>query len=657
MPVKVRCSGCEKVLNAPDKLRGKTVKCPKCQSPIKIPAPEQKKTKQEPDAFGDDFLADLDLSQAEDQSQRICPRCGASVTEDDIDCPACGASLLAGGAVAGPGSKSPVGRKKKKGPNKSLFYRNAWSDAYAFLQKNKGYAIRTSLYVLILNTVFLGCVFMYNWCINPPPQAFWALLMFVFCMAPIGWVWHFVTESIKASLARQSKLKRVNFDFFTCVAYGIKFFAWQFLCGLPILLVAGIIGGFLFHSGAAIPGAIVLGVGALLIYSLLPVAMTHMAMPQQLPGWNPLKVFSGWAKSIGALSYGILILLLTSLPVTGCLGAIGATSANKIGSFYRTMARNNAIQLQEQEAEENDEVKPPNEKPAALPWNNLAIPGVLLGVACLLSGPVVVFNARIVGQIGYYYGPDMDLNPLEKQLKYRAKPKPGEDSEMKKINRQGLSTVGSGLNLMLAAIGINLLCQLASIALNLCAAFGLFVAPLIVYQILGFIVLGAGVLYLIGVLMCFAAPPEAKARGFLLLSFASPLIAMILGSLVMAGVATIADAQAMAITAVLLFGGIVLAMLLTPVFFILFLRRLSDYLYYYAGSDMADSLLILYVALFGVSLLTGALIVGAGAIGAAFIGMILAGIFAFVIIGIEISMLKTLIELLSGLKDECHKTY
>jgi hypothetical protein len=113
----------------------------------------------------------------------------------------------------------------------------------------------------------------------------------------------------------------------------------------------------------------------------------------------------------------------------------------------------------------------------------------------------------------------------------------------------------------------------------------------------------------------------------------------------------------MAITAVLLFGGIVLAMLLTPVFFILFLRRLSDYLYYYAGSDMADSLLILYVALFGVSLLTGALIVGAGAIGAAFIGMILAGIFAFVIIGIEISMLKTLIELLSGLKDECHKTY
>ena len=263
MPVKVRCSGCEKVLNAPDKLRGKTVKCPKCQSPIKIPAPRQKSAKQEQDPFAEDFLSGLDLSQAEDESQRVCPRCGAAVSEDDFDCPACGADLTAGEAVASTSRRSPIGRKKK-GPNKSLFYRNAWSDAFAFFQKNRGYAIKTSLIVFIMYLLHLGSAFMVMWCINLPPQAFWALLMFVFYMAPIGWIWHFFTETIKTSLGKQSKMKRVNFDFFTCIAYGIKFFAWQIVCGFPILLPAGIVAGVLFNSGSPMGAAIAQTVGSLL---------------------------------------------------------------------------------------------------------------------------------------------------------------------------------------------------------------------------------------------------------------------------------------------------------------------------------------------------------------------------------------------------------
>jgi hypothetical protein len=40
MPIAVLCPGCEARLNAPDTAAGKTVKCPKCQAPMVIPAPD-----------------------------------------------------------------------------------------------------------------------------------------------------------------------------------------------------------------------------------------------------------------------------------------------------------------------------------------------------------------------------------------------------------------------------------------------------------------------------------------------------------------------------------------------------------------------------------------------------------------------------------------
>lgn len=40
MPIPVACPGCAVRLNAPDAAAGKRVKCPKCQTPISVPAPE-----------------------------------------------------------------------------------------------------------------------------------------------------------------------------------------------------------------------------------------------------------------------------------------------------------------------------------------------------------------------------------------------------------------------------------------------------------------------------------------------------------------------------------------------------------------------------------------------------------------------------------------
>jgi len=433
MPVKVRCSSCEKVLNAPDKLRGKTVKCPKCEAPLKIPAGQKKKSQEDSDASGDDFLADLDLSRAEDRSQRVCPRCGSSVKEDDFDCRSCGADLSSGGSpIPAAGSGGPIGQKKRRGPNKSEFFKGTWGDAWRFMMKNKGYAIRTSLLLLILVLLDLAFGWMLWWCVNIPPQMFWLLLTFVFAMAPIGWIWHLVTETINHSLKKKDKLKRVNFDFFTNVAFGIKFFVWQLVAAFPFVIVFGVGGGMLIKNGSVVPGAVLLGVGELLIFSMFPVGMTHMAMPQQMNGWMVHKVLPGWGKSLAGIGYWIVFLVITSIPVLACFGGIAATSGAKITKFVEVMNSNDSIYwaqevVAEHERKQLEEPVDPNiqsraaVEPAATPWNNLVVPGILLAVGLIFSGPVIVMNARVVGQLSYYYSQDWDLNTLEKQLTYTAK--------------------------------------------------------------------------------------------------------------------------------------------------------------------------------------------------------------------------------------------
>src|SRR5207245_2925023 len=82
MAVKVRCPTCEKVLNAPDAARGKAVKCPGCETRIKVPAGDspagesgksasRKSSAKAPARKADDsessaFLSRLDLDKVAD---------------------------------------------------------------------------------------------------------------------------------------------------------------------------------------------------------------------------------------------------------------------------------------------------------------------------------------------------------------------------------------------------------------------------------------------------------------------------------------------------------------------------------------------------------------------------------------------------------------
>ena len=108
MPVKVRCGGCEQVLNVPDKARGKTIACPKCSEKIKVPAGEDgppakavaakaaTKTKLKPSRKDGEFLGGLDDYGIEDQEDQICPFCAKPIDEEDEICPSCGKDLATG---------------------------------------------------------------------------------------------------------------------------------------------------------------------------------------------------------------------------------------------------------------------------------------------------------------------------------------------------------------------------------------------------------------------------------------------------------------------------------------------------------------------------------------------------------------------------------
>jgi ribosomal protein L40E len=118
MPIQVKCN-CGQALNVPDNLAGKTGKCPKCQSPIKIPAPAgaqaakpakpgEAAAKPAPQKVAaaaapatagmDDLFDQIGLKK---QTGPICPKCSAPVTRTATLCTKCGYNLQTGEQAVG----------------------------------------------------------------------------------------------------------------------------------------------------------------------------------------------------------------------------------------------------------------------------------------------------------------------------------------------------------------------------------------------------------------------------------------------------------------------------------------------------------------------------------------------------------------------------
>lgn len=122
MPIKVSCK-CGQSFAAKDEMAGKTVRCPKCKQPLKIPGPGGARrpgpTAAQPHASQpaapagggmDDLFDEIGLAPAEPVTAGPrCPSCGKGLPPHAILCVHCGFNLQTGQRVASSVPSAPAG--------------------------------------------------------------------------------------------------------------------------------------------------------------------------------------------------------------------------------------------------------------------------------------------------------------------------------------------------------------------------------------------------------------------------------------------------------------------------------------------------------------------------------------------------------------------
>jgi len=346
MPVKVKCPKCEKVLNVPDAARGKAVKCPACEARVSVPAedaapaksvskpaaspkaaagkPSAKPAKaKKTTSDDDDFLDALDMGRVEDESVRLCPKCGAPLyDEEEAECPACGVDVRTG--------QHSARRKRKmalKGADPSEFYKAAWSDSWEYLINHISLTMRltglwTAFVVLItlcyyglrvwtgydlgyteggepFNSLWLAVQYTIPLVGDSPPQIFWKGLAIVIYLGFPGTYWSISHQIISGTLESRDKPFKVVFEIVTSVALGIKSLVWAYVLVLPFAWT---------------------GLAGLLPILCFPIAMVHMTRPYAHPAWIPWDMLRIFFKNMGQSLYWLMMAFATYLPATLIIG-------------------------------------------------------------------------------------------------------------------------------------------------------------------------------------------------------------------------------------------------------------------------------------------------------------------------------------------------
>lgn len=455
MPVKVRCTGCEKVLTVPDTARGKAVKCPHCEGRVAVPAGEAAPAKAKKKASAgkssqpvdsEDAIASLDLRRVEDTGARICSKCGfdmGDLDDEETECPKCGFDIEQGGL----GAKAR--KKALKGPDPADFYPGLAKAATKFVLKNQMLALRTAVYLLICTTVSLGCAFMYLWISAWPPRAFFAMCFFVAFLVIPGWLWQLDNEVIKLTLERKDKFKRLNFDFFLASSKGFLFAAWLIAVPLPLMVIPGGLGYYLVNNSGQpewVMG-LCIGLGAIPVLWMLPPVMSHMTMPISYPGWMVWKVVQFWGRTVPACSLWLMWFVVSNIPTIAGAATIGAVWGNDINTIVTTMESNADLARRKLAAENAPKGKnaAPAPDPATLgtavdvDLKPLIGPAIILLVMCLPMGYIGLFNMRINGQYTYYFRERLELIDKAKEYKYVAKKRKDEDDDAPRTMQQDVS--------------------------------------------------------------------------------------------------------------------------------------------------------------------------------------------------------------------------
>ena len=445
MPVKVKCSGCQAVLNAPSAARGKAIKCPKCGKAVRVPAGSStpgttKKpagAKPAPAADDDDFLSTLDLSRVEDRKSRVCPRCGNIVGAEDTDCPACGADVDTGGL----GTAQRL-RKGRKGAAPSEFTQKAPAEGGRFVAKQQGLIWKTVLIFTIFANVAMLAVFMMLWVYNIPPLMFWGFISTVVLLVVPGWVWSMQGQIVQRMLNPRDEHRPLRFEPTTSMALGVKTLIWSLAFGAPIWLLLGVPGAWMVSSENP-TGWILLGIaaGAFLALAAVcwPVVQAHMAMPITLPGWQVHKVLADVGKNLvpslawAGLAFG------TFLPVAAVIGGCGYWAWND----YETLSNQfqaSAAYDQTLAASELDKTVPKPEGDAPeIEWSRMLIPSLVWLLVSVPAAFWVVFNTRTAGLFVKLFKLNLSLTAEERQYVYKART--AEERERDAKSRQGTQTI------------------------------------------------------------------------------------------------------------------------------------------------------------------------------------------------------------------------
>ena len=453
MPVKVRCPGCKKVLNAPEKARGKGVRCPHCQTAVRIPAegagtataapakaptrkaePVRKKSAAKgPDSVA--MIAALDLGKLEDHRTRICPRCTAEVPEEEVECPKCGVNVETGVL-----SEKSLRKRQRKGPDPSLFYKDAIKSSFRFMFQNWFLVGRSigifTVAAVLMSTSIIMTAYVSSW----PLQAFWIFVGIVTSLIPLGWTWVLQEAVIDISLAKKDKIRPKDFrlDVFLCASHGLKVWSWLIVFSLPVQVITGTLGGVLFAMGQQIAGAVSIAAGFLIAFLLQPIAVTHLTMPVTYRAW----LFPVIGKVFLRIPFPTIYAgILRSIGVAVIIAAIAAPFAifaADLGAIAGRMQHNRDTNWAKAYVPNVGQKIPPEiQTMAAQPLTALEpdvkhfIPFATWVVCCIPLGFVVVFNARVVGRYAMFFREDLDLISQAEELKYIPKAMADDDVSRK----------------------------------------------------------------------------------------------------------------------------------------------------------------------------------------------------------------------------------
>ena len=442
MPVKVRCRQCEKVFAAPDRARGKRIRCPECREPVKVPSGKRKVEAETESADDDSFFSSLDLSQAEDATARLCPKCAAEVSTEARTCPHCHVDLQTGTV-----SSRMQKRLKRKGPDPALFYKTAWADSWRFMLSNQRLVFQTWIVNIFIVTMQVLMVFVAFWIVITflPPlpddaqkmamgdnaeeeekfkvpllselllkngfNIMSAMSAFIY-MIITGWFWTMAVQIVRTTMSRKSQAKRLSFQVVDSLANGFKMYFWGVIFPLPVLVVAvpAIIlmaGGSTVLSGGALPQPqafqtvpimIVGGAIGLVIALSIPSALAHMAQKHTYRAWSlPLMAITSVRNIVPTLYLGLMGLIAAILPVAVIGGGVA------INFYVLKVAFNTPHFLAWTPLSTFEGATEGAAVNISFPWEAVGGYAGTIIVASLFGAYALIFWTRAVGLYTYYF--------------------------------------------------------------------------------------------------------------------------------------------------------------------------------------------------------------------------------------------------------------